>query len=115
MFLRLLFAGTLVIVIWLGLLSSPASSQQIESRLNNLQADFNRVQSRLNQIESQINQTRQLPSSRTSITVPSGSRRTVSQSERERMFDRLATLVVELKQQVNQLEERVDRLDPPKK
>ncbi|WP_066375550.1 MULTISPECIES: hypothetical protein [unclassified Anabaena] len=114
MFRRLLFAIALVIVIWLGLLSSPASSQQIESRLNNLQADFNRVESRLNQLESQFSQNRQLPSSRTTITLPSGSRRNVSQSERDRMFDRLATLVVELKQQVNQLEARVSRLESPK-
>lgn len=72
MFRRWLFAGALVMVIWLGLLSSPASSQQIESRLNNLQADFSRVLSRLNQIESRLNQNRQSASSpRTTITVPS--------------------------------------------
>ncbi|ABA21903.1 conserved hypothetical protein [Trichormus variabilis ATCC 29413] len=111
---RWLFAGALVIVIWLGLLSSPASSQQIESRLNNLQADFSRVLSRLNQIESQLNQNRQSPSSpRTTITVPSGSRRNISLQEQEKMFDRLATLVVELKQQVNKLEARVTKLESP--
>lgn len=112
MFRKWLFAVTLVIVIWLGLLSTPASSQQIDSRLNNLQADFNRVLSRLNQIERQINQNRPRGSSpRTTITVPSGSRRNVAQTDREQMFDRLATLVVELKQQVNKLETRVDKLE----
>lgn len=112
MFRRWLFAGALVIVIWIGLLSSPASSQQIESRLNNLQADFSRVLSRLNQIESQLNQNRQSGSSpRTTITVPSSGGRNVSQAEREKMFDRLATLVIEVKQQVNKLEERVTKLE----
>jgi hypothetical protein len=51
MLYRLLFAGVLVIFIWLGLLSNTASSQQIESRFNNLQADFSRINLRLNQIE----------------------------------------------------------------
>jgi hypothetical protein len=111
MFRKWLFAVTLVIAIWLGWLSSPASSQQIDSRLSNLQADFNRVLSRLNQIEAHLNQRQGGSSPRTTITVPSGSRRNVSQTEREKMFDRLATLVVELKQQVNKLEARVDKLE----
>ncbi|MBD2504363.1 hypothetical protein [Anabaena azotica] len=111
MFRKWLFAGALIIVIWLGLLSTPASSQQIESRINNLEADFNRVLSRLNQIEGQLNQRQPGSSSRTTITVPSGSRRNLSQTQREQMFDRLATLVVELKQQVNKLETRVGKLE----
>ncbi|MEA5504316.1 hypothetical protein VB735_14570 [Halotia wernerae UHCC 0503] len=111
MFRRLLFAASLVIVIWMGLLSNSASSQQVESRINNLEADFNRIESRLNQIEAQLGQTRQSPSSkRTTLTPRSpGSRRSLSQSDR--MFDRLATLVVELKQQVNNLEKRVSKLE----
>ncbi len=110
MFRRLLFATSLVIVIWLGLLSNSASSQQVESRINNLEADFNRVESRLNQIESQLGQNSQPSSSRTTLTPRSpNSRQSLSQSDR--MFDRLATLVIELKQQVNKLEERVSKLE----
>ncbi|MBE9210374.1 hypothetical protein IQ244_28505 [Nostoc sp. LEGE 06077] len=104
-------AVALVIIIWAGLFSRTASSQQTESRLNNLQADFNRMESRLNQIESQLGNTRQSPNSRTTITVPQSSRRNLSQSERDKMFDRLATLVVELKQQVNTLEQRIAKLE----
>ena len=111
MFRKWLFVGALISVLWLGLLSTPASSQQIESRINNLEADFNRVLSRLNQIEGQINQRQPVSSPRTTITVPSGSRRNVSQPQREQMFDRLAILVVELKQQVNKLEARVGKLE----
>lgn len=113
MFNRLLFAGVLIIIILLGLLSSPASSQQIESRLNNLQADFNRVESRLNQIESQLGQNRQPSSARTTLTPPqsSANRRNLSQSGQQQMFDRLATLVIELKQQVNKLETRVSQIE----
>jgi outer membrane murein-binding lipoprotein Lpp len=110
MFRRLLFAVSLVIVIWMGLLSNSASSQQVESRINNLEADFNRVESRLSRIEAQLGQTRQSPSPRTTLTPRSpGTRRNLSQSDA--MFDRLATLVVELKQQVNKLEERVSKLE----
>ncbi len=101
----------MVIIIWGGLLSYPALSQQIESRLYNLEADVNRVESRLNQIESVLNQNRS-QSSRLPVTLPQparNNRRNVSQQDP--MFDRLATLVVELKQQVNKLETRVAKLE----
>ncbi|MEH2108293.1 hypothetical protein [Nostoc sp.] len=108
----LILAGILVTIIWAGLFPKTASSQQVESRINNLEADFNRVESRLNQIESQLGQTPQSPSSRTTLTPrqANGSRGNLSQQDG--MFDRLATLVVELKQQVNKLEERVAKLEP---
>jgi outer membrane murein-binding lipoprotein Lpp len=107
----LVLAGILVIIIWLGLFPNTASSQQIQSRINNLEADLNRVESRLNQIESRLGQSRQSPSPRTTLTPrqPTGSRGNLSQQDQ--MFDRLATLVVELKQQVNKLEARVSKLE----
>lgn len=107
----LVLAGILVMIISIGLCPKTASSQQLESRLNNLEADFNRVESRLNQLESQLGQPRQSPSSRTTLTPrqSTGSRGNLSQQDR--MFDRLATLVVELKQQINKLEERVSKIE----
>ncbi|MBW4689166.1 MAG: hypothetical protein KME40_29760 [Komarekiella atlantica HA4396-MV6] len=106
----LVLAGILVMIISMGF-PKTASSQQVESRLNNLEADFNRVESRLNQLESQLGQPRQPSSSRTTLTPrqSTGSRGNLSQQDR--MFDRLATLVVELKQQVNKLEERVSKIE----
>jgi outer membrane murein-binding lipoprotein Lpp len=109
MFKRLLFAAAFAIVLWIGLLSNPASSQQIESRINNLEADLNRVRSQLTQIQSQIGQTRLSPSPRTTLTPRQP--RNLSQTERDKMFDRLATLVIELRQQVNKLETRVSQLE----
>lgn len=107
---RLILAVFVVLGVWMGLLSHPAASQQIESRFNNLQADFNRVQSRLSRVESQLNQVSQCPSQRMTLTPPQGNaERNLSQSEE--MFDRLATLVVELKQQVNELEKKVSRIE----
>ncbi|MBW4504493.1 MAG: hypothetical protein KME57_34300 [Scytonema hyalinum WJT4-NPBG1] len=103
----------LVIMLWGGVFSKTASSQQTESRFYNLEADFNRLESRVSQIEARLGQSGRVPSGGTPTTPSSStrSRRTVSQSERDKMFDRLATLVIELKQQVNQLEARVGKLE----
>jgi uncharacterized phage infection (PIP) family protein YhgE len=107
---RLILAVFVVLGVWMGLLSHPAASQQIESRFNNLQVDFNRVESRLSRVESRLNQVSQCPSTRMSLTPPQGNgQRNLSQSEQ--MFDRLATLVVEVKQQVNDLEQRVSQIE----
>ncbi|WP_339385961.1 hypothetical protein [Calothrix rhizosoleniae] len=97
---------------WGGLFTYPAVSQRIESRLNNLEFDLNRLESRLSRIESEISRTgrdRRIP------TIPRQStrRRGLSQRERDRMFDRLATLFIELKQQVQTLEKRVKKLESP--
>lgn len=103
----------LVIMLWGGVFSNIVSSQQpVESRFYNLEADFNRLESRVSQIEARLGQTNRVPSG-VAATPPSSSRsrRTEPQSERDKMFDRLATLVIELKQQVNQLEGRVGKLE----
>ncbi|PHM08733.1 hypothetical protein [Nostoc sp. 'Peltigera malacea cyanobiont' DB3992] len=107
----LILAGILATIIWGGLFANTASSQQAQSRINNLEADFNRMESQLNQIQSQLGSSRQSPSRRTTLTPrqSSGSRGNLSQQDQ--MFDRLATLVVELKQQVNKLEARVSKLE----
>jgi outer membrane murein-binding lipoprotein Lpp len=100
------------VVIWGWLFSNPAFSQRIESRLNNLESDFNTLQSRVNRLESLLTQGRQVPPIGTPSTSPQLPRtRNLPQAERERMFDRLATLVIELKQQVNKLEARVAQLE----
>ncbi|MBD2447956.1 hypothetical protein H6G76_12355 [Nostoc sp. FACHB-152] len=108
----LTLAVVLVLILWGGLFSNTASSQQIESRLNNLEADFNRLESQFNQIESQLGRNRLPSSARTTLTPrQSTGRGNISQGQRDQMFDRLATLVVELKQQVNTLEQRIARLE----
>jgi outer membrane murein-binding lipoprotein Lpp len=107
----LVIAGILVTIVWGSFFSQTASSQQVESRINNLEADFNRVESRLNQIESQLGQSRQSPSPRTTLTPRQSTSFRGNLSQQDRMLDRLATLVVELKQQVNELKERVAKLE----
>ncbi|GAB1540249.1 hypothetical protein NUACC21_29180 [Scytonema sp. NUACC21] len=103
-----LFLG---ILIWGGILSNTATSQQFDSRVSNLEADLNRLETRVIRIESLLSQNRRIPPTQTPPSSSSRSRTTLPLQDRERMFDRLATLVVELKQQVNQLEGRVAKLE----
>ena len=121
MFRKLAIAIFLAIILWSSFFSSTAFSQLTDSRLNNLESDFNRLESRLNYIELQLGQNR---SPRTTIPSQSSRRgRTQTQSERDTpnasrlrsTFDNLATLVIELKQQVNTLEARVKKLEGGRK
>lgn len=101
----------LVIVAWTWLISTPASSQT-QSQINALEVDLNGIESRLNRIEAQLNQLGRFapPTPTTPRPSRSGSGRNTPLS-RDQMFDRLATLVIELKQQVNKLETRVSKLE----
>ncbi|MGH8002460.1 MAG: hypothetical protein ACREPR_24285 [Brasilonema sp.] len=102
----------LAIILWSGVFSNTVLSGQIESRFYNLEGNFNRLESRVSRIESQLGaQTGRSPSGGVTTTPSTRSGRTVSPQEREKMFDRLATLVVELKQQVNALEGRVAKME----
>ncbi len=106
--LLLCLATILVIVSWYGF-NSPAFSQS--SRVINLDADLSRLESRINRIEAQLSQlTRgQAPVSPPPSPINSGRRQ--PQLSREQMFDNLATLVVETKDQVNKLQARVSKLE----
>ena len=106
---KFVFTLLLMTIIWGGLFTYPAASQRIESRVNNLEFDINRLESRLNQIESQIGRTSR--GRRPNFSRTSPRRRGLSQRERDKMFDRLATLVIEVKQQVQTLEKRVKKLE----
>lgn len=94
------------IVFWGGFTPHSVSSQPFDpSRLNNLEFDVRAIETRLDRIESQLGRPR---SSKAPATLSRGQQ---PQLSREQMFDRLATLVIELKQQVNQLEARVSQLE----
>ncbi|BAZ42782.1 hypothetical protein NIES4101_87520 [Calothrix sp. NIES-4101] len=107
----LLIALILTLLFWGSFFAKTASSQLIESRLNNVEADLNRLESRLSLIESQINRSNSPAPSKTTPSPSSPSRTQRSQQQRDQMFDRLATLVIELKQQVNTLEQRILKLE----
>jgi len=103
MFNRLLLIAVLLIFFWGELFAKPAVPQLIESRLNNIEAQLRNVELRLNQIEYHANLTRPISPSRTLVSPPL--------SERDPMFKHLATLVVELKERVDNLAARVSKLE----
>ncbi|MEA5597244.1 hypothetical protein [Rivularia sp. UHCC 0363] len=111
MFNKLLLTVILVILIWGGLLSDKAVSGLLESRLSNLESNVYRLESQISRIETQINRSgSSLPNIPNNLPSQPPMRR-LSQSERDKMFDRLATLVIELKQDVKQLQKRVSQLE----
>ncbi len=98
----------LVIISWYGL-NSAAISQP--SRVTNLDADISRIETRLNRIEAQLSQLTRGQAPLSPAPSPINSRRKPPQLSREQMFDNLATLVIETKQQVNKLQARVSKLE----
>ena len=112
MFKKLLSITFLAIILWASLLSGTAFSGLLESRLNNLESRFYSLESQINLIETQLNR-----ASVSKLKVPNNPSlsqrvpRSLSQSERDKMFDRLATLVIETKQDIKDLQKRVSQLE----
>jgi outer membrane murein-binding lipoprotein Lpp len=107
---KLLIAGICIIIVWGGILSKTASPQQVDFRVNNLESDVRILKLRLQQLELVVNKNNQLPSSNNSQVSPN-LRRNLSQSQQDKMFKNLATLVVELNQKVKKLTVRVNQLE----
>ena len=91
------------------------SSAGLESRLSRLEAENFQMRSQISTLESQISALRgqspsQTPSSirQPAPSVPSRANRQVSSSDP--MFDRLATLVIELRERIKALEAQVAEL-----
>jgi predicted RNase H-like nuclease (RuvC/YqgF family) len=90
------------------------SSAALESRISRLEADNFQMRSQINRLESQLSglsghSLSPNPSLANSApSVPPRANRQVSSSDP--MFDRLATLVIELKERVKALETQVSQL-----
>ncbi|MEM7724980.1 MAG: hypothetical protein AAF208_01250 [Cyanobacteria bacterium P01_A01_bin.45] len=108
--ITLLFFSIIIATTIIFLFPVKAHSAQLESRINNLESDLNRVELRLNSLESQLNRS---PSSRRNkpITTVPTSRRKLSSREKDKMFDRLAIMVIEIKQDLKKLQQRVLELE----
>ena len=105
----LILAAILTSLVWGGLISQSASSQQFQSHINTLKFDLSRLESRVNRIESQIGSRGvKVPSNPSDATAQ---KPISSQIRSEDMFENLANLVIELKEDVKQLEERVSKLE----
>ena len=110
--LLLIVVGLVGIILTISFIPKIALSQISDSRLNSLEFDFRNLEARLDRLESQIYRT-----SRSNLprTPNAGNRqRDRNTSTQMQSFDNLATLVIETKQQVNQLEARVKKLEAQK-
>lgn len=112
MFKKFLYITFLALILWASLLSGTAFSGLVESRINNLESRFYRLESQINRIETQLSR-----AGVSKLKVPNNpslsQRRSgrLSQLERDKMFDRLATLVIETRQDIKDLQKRVSQLE----
>lgn len=91
---------------------SQAQSIGLESRISRLEGEIFQLKSRLSNLESQVSRVDQpprTPSPNRSPPIPSPRQQTIPPSEE--MFDRLATLAIELKERVQTLEKKVAALE----
>ena len=113
--------GIFLLILTWGWLSPPAALSQ-SSQVNSLRSDIYQIEARLNRIELQLNQIRTPPPSGavpppdkpTANPREERNRRPLPPETREQMFDRLATLAIELRDRIIKLETRVSQLESRK-
>ncbi|MFN5594951.1 MAG: hypothetical protein ACK4WN_10670 [Aphanizomenon sp.] len=105
---RLLITGICVMIVWSGILLKTALPQQVDFRVNNLESDVRSLQLRLQQLELMVSKNNQLPAAN-NLQISPNLRQNLS--EQEKMFNKLATLVIELNQKINKLTIRVNQLE----
>jgi len=106
---RWLWIFVLALVCWWGLatgIQAQGTNLRLESRVDRLESEISRVQSRLNQVEARNN----IPSSAPPANQPSP----LNELSLEEQFDNLATLAIELRQDVRDLQARVAELEAAK-
>jgi hypothetical protein len=105
---KLLLIMLLGLLLWLGIDSYGIAQNEarLESRLNRLESELGRLRSQISRVEYQL----AIPNRPTAPPQPSPPPALLEPSLEEQ-FDNLATLAIELKQQVRQLERRVGQLE----
>ncbi|NJL46982.1 MAG: DUF342 domain-containing protein [Leptolyngbyaceae cyanobacterium SM2_5_2] len=103
-----LFIVLLGLLLWFGLGSYGAaqSEARLESRLNRLESELGRLRSQMSRVEHQL----AIPNRPAAPPQPLPSPALLEPSLEEQ-FNNLATLAIELKQRVQQLEGRVEQLE----
>ncbi|MEL6383184.1 MAG: hypothetical protein AAFQ89_12185 [Cyanobacteria bacterium J06626_18] len=106
---RLFITGLLALLCWVSLTlagRAQVGDIRLESRVSRLESRVSRVQSQLTQLSTRITGTEQaIPDADVPISpFP-------DDPTPEEQFDNLATLAIELKLQVRELEERVSQLE----
>jgi chaperonin cofactor prefoldin len=105
--ISLIFVLGVVFVPRLTLAQSPAF---LESRVNRLETENAQLRAQMYQIQSQLNQLSGRPTPPKPAPNPTSSRTRRQTLSSDPMFDRLATLVIELKERVQSLEAQVAQL-----
>ncbi len=103
----------LVLAVLPGCTSAQAASDMFESRISRLEVDNYQLRSQLNQLESHIDaisQSQYRITQRNRTAPPAFPQVSKQRLSNEQMLDRLATLVIELKQRISQLEVQVGEL-----
>lgn len=91
-----------VLMLWVGSLPVRANSSLLDSKVARLEFDFQRLSSRVNQLSSQLGApSLDPPKNTTRIRQPASAQPKTTVTREE--FETLATLVVELKQEVRAL------------
>jgi chromosome segregation ATPase len=89
------------------------TTTQLESRLSRLEFENNSLQTSLNQLEAQVSRLSSSAGIDFSLSNPDASRTpTATALAEDPTFKRLATLVIELKERVVAVEERVGTIAP---
>jgi len=87
----------------------PVSATINESRISRLESDIYRLQTEVSQLSSQL---RRLDRANPNpVEVPAIDRSQTATTASDPMFDRLATLVIELKRRIDGFEERLVELE----
>ena len=114
---RLLILGIFLIFLFAGLQSGSAvpASSDLAPRVSRLESEILNLRTQIYRLESQISSASRSSPQRSAPLPPAAApeepRLYKPISPTDPMFDRLATLVIELKQQVSQLENRVSALE----
>ncbi|MGB6166535.1 MAG: hypothetical protein WBF52_03020 [Geitlerinemataceae cyanobacterium] len=92
---------------------APASASIDESRISRLESDLFRLENEVSRLSSQILQLdRSIARPRPNpVEVPPVAQEQTPVSSADPMFDRLATLVIELKRRMDTIEERLVQLE----
>ncbi|MDB9529280.1 hypothetical protein PN498_25025 [Oscillatoria sp. CS-180] len=105
---RVFWIGLLVLFCWLctiAVSTAQTNSIRLESRIDQLESELSRVRSQITRLESQINNPGRPVAPVESTALP-------NELSLEEQFDNLATLAIELKLDVRELQERVSQLEP---
>lgn len=103
--LSLLIGSLVLIPTWQGI---PTHAQaRVESRISRLESELYGIRSQLSRLEARLSGGRPVPPQSASNVRSPGQ----GQLSSDPMFDRLATLVIELKERINAVEARLTKLE----